>query len=177
MLKIILGVVIATLIGVVAFAFVPKIANANQTPTQIVEDANKLTISITGEVVKPGNYILEEGSTLQDLLDKAGGANNNADSRAYYLDLEVIANEEYYIPPKYDAKDVCSESPIEKVNINDADKDSLMQISGFGDAVSTQLITYRNDNGVFRRLEDIKKVNGIGNATFEKVKNFIYLHE
>ena len=94
MLKIILGVVIATLIGVVAFAFVPKIANANQTPTQIVEDANKLTISITGEVVKPGNYILEEGSTLQDLLDKAGGANNNADSRAYYLDLEVIANEE-----------------------------------------------------------------------------------
>ena len=43
MLKIILGVVIATLIGVVAFAFVPKIANANQTPTQIVEDANKLT--------------------------------------------------------------------------------------------------------------------------------------
>ena len=81
MLKIILGVVIATLIGVVAFAFVPKIANANQTPTQIVEDANKLTISITGEVVKPGNYILEEGSTLQDLLDKAGGANNNADSK------------------------------------------------------------------------------------------------
>ena len=77
----------------------------------------------------------------------------------------------------YDAKDVCSESPIEKVNINDADKDSLMQISGFGDAVSTQLITYRNDNGVFRRLEDIKKVNGIGNATFEKVKNYIYLHE
>ena len=52
-----------------------------------------------------------------------------------------------------------------------------MQISGFGDAVSTQLITYRNDNGVFRRLEDIKKVNGIGNATFEKVKNYIYLHE
>ena len=177
MLKILLGVVIATLIGVVAFAFVPKIANANQTPTQIVEDANKLTISITGEVVKPGNYILEEGSTLQDLLDKAGGANNNADSRAYYLDLEVIANEEYYIPPKYDNSNICSNDPIEKVNINTASKEELMTISGFGEALSTSVISYREENGTFYTLEDVMNVDGIGNAKFNTCKNYIILDD
>lgn len=52
-----------------------------------------------------------------------------------------------------------------------------MMVNGFGDAVTTQLISYRNDNGVFNRLEDIKNVSGIGNATFEKVKNYIYLHD
>lgn len=177
MIKIIIGVAVATIIGIIALTVIPQVTRSNEVPTQVVDDPNKLTIGITGEVVKPGNYILDEGSTLQDLIDKAGGTNNNADDRAYFLDLEVLANEEYYIPPKYDLKDVCSESPIEKVNINEADKESLLQISGFGEAVSTQLIAYRNDNGVFRRLEDIKNVSGIGNATFEKVKNYIYLHD
>ena len=172
MIKIIIGVAVATIIGIIALTVIPQVTRSNEVPTQVVDGPNKLTIGITGEVVKPGNYILDEGSTLQDLIDKAGGTNNNADDRAYFLDLEVLANEEYYIPPKYDLKDVCSESPIEKVNINEADKESLLQISGVGEAVSTQLIAYRNDNGVFRRLEDIKNVSGIGNATFEKVKNY-----
>ena len=51
-----------------------------------------------------------------------------------------------------------------------------MTINGFGDAVTTQLLQYRNDNGIFYTLEDIMDVNGIGNATFAKVKDYIYLH-
>ena len=177
MIKIIIGVVVATIIGIICFTFIPKTTDNPNDPIQDVEEENKISIAISGEVVKPGNYILPEGSTLHDLITKAGGVNNNADDRTYYLDLEVLKNEEYYIAPKYDVKDVCSENPISKVNINDADKEMLMTISGFGDAVSSQLISYRNENGIFYRIEDIKKVNGIGNATFEKVKNYIYLHE
>lgn len=180
MIKIIIGVCVATIIGILAFTLIPKAIssnNNNQSDTTQVDDVNKMTIGITGEVVRPGNYILDEGSSMQDLIDKAGGTNNNADERAYYADFEVQANQEYYIAPKYDAKDVCSENPIEKVNINDADKEELMTISGFGDAVSTQLLQYRSDNGIFYTLESIMDVNGIGNATFAKVKDYIYLHE
>jgi len=114
---------------------------------------------------------------LSDLIDKAGGVNNNADERAYYLEFAVRTNEEYYIAPKYDTKDICSESSISKVNINSADKETLMTVSGIGDAVATQIINYRDANGIFYCLEDLKNVSGIGNATFEKVKNYIYLHE
>lgn len=182
MLKIIIGVVVATLIGIVAFTVIPK-AVQQQTPGTQVTDPNnqtddvKVTIGISGEVVRPGNYILEEGASLQDLIDKAGGTNNNADERAYYANTVVEKNHEYYIAPKYDVKDVCAETPIEKININDADKETLMTVSGFGDAVSSQLLQYRSDNGIFYTLEAIMNVNGIGNATFAKVRDFIYLHE
>lgn len=181
MVKLFIGVLIVTIIGLVAFTVVPKVTDmfSNQTAqtTQAVDDGNKLTIGITGEVVKPGNYILSENATLQDLIDKAGGVNNNADERAYYTEYVVQQNEEYYIAPKYDVKDICSETSISKININSCDKETLMSVSGFGDAVSTQLINYRAENGVFYCLEEIKNVKGIGNATFEKVKNYIYLHD
>ena len=52
-----------------------------------------------------------------------------------------------------------------------------MTISGIGDAIASQIIAHRNENGVFYCLEDLMNVNGIGNATFEKLKDSIYLHE
>lgn len=178
MIKIIIGVCIATIIGIAAFTFLPQIVQpTGGLPTQVVDDSNKITIGISGEVVKPGNYILEEGSTIQDLIDKAGGANSNADARCYFYDTIVEKNMEYYIAPKYDVTDVCSETAISKVNINTADKTELMTVSGFGDTVSSAIIQHRNDNGIFYTLESLMDVSGIGNATFSKVKNYIYLHD
>lgn len=182
MIKLILGVCIATIVGLVAFAFVPKASSGEQNNIQQNGDngngdKNKLTIGITGEVVKPGNYLLDEGATLEDLIEKAGGTNNNADERCYYIDTPIKKNQEYYIAPKYDLKDVCGDTPLKKVNINEADKETLMTVDGFGDAVTTQLLKYRADNGVFYTLESIMEVNGIGNATFSKVKDYIYLHD
>ncbi|MBP5693936.1 MAG: helix-hairpin-helix domain-containing protein [Bacilli bacterium] len=178
MIKIIIGVCIATIIGICAFTFIPQIVSStNNPPSNLVDDSNRITIGINGQVVKPGNYILEEGSSMQDLIDKAGGTNSNADTRCYFAETIVEKNMEYYIPPKYDVTDVCSETAISKVNINEADKTELMKVSGFGDTVSSALIQYRNDNGIFYTIEAIMDVNGIGNATFNKVKNYIYLHD
>ena len=179
MLKIIAIVVVATIIGIVAMNFIPALfgGGGGGDPTQIVDDPNKLTIGITGQVVKPGNYILEPESNLQDLIDKAGGVNSNADERCYYPDLTIEENKEYYIAPKYDLGDICGDEPLIKVNVNDGSKEELMTISGIGDAIASQIIAHRNENGVFYCLEDLMDVNGIGNATFEKLKDSIYLHE
>jgi competence protein ComEA len=68
--------------------------------------------------------------------------------------------------------DVCAIEPINKVNINSDDKEALMSVNGFGSAISDAVITYRADHE-FKRIEDIKNVSGIGNATFEKIKNYI----
>ena len=65
----------------------------------------------------------------------------------------------------------------ELVLVNDGSKEELMTISGIGDAIASQIIAHRNENGVFYCLEDLMDVNGIGNATFEKLKDSIYLHE
>lgn len=174
-----IGVLIVTVVGIIAFSLIPTITSGvnSQVNTQLVEDPNKLTIGITGEIVKPGNYLMDEGSTLAALIDKAGGVNYNADERAYFVDASIDANQEYYIAPKYDSKDICGDTIIQKVNINDSDKDELMTISGIGDAVSTAIINYRNLNGIFYHIEDIMNVTGIGNSTFAKIKDYIYLHE
>ena len=60
-----------------------------------------------------------------------------------------------------------------KININTADKDSLMDLPGIGEAKSQAIIDYRNENGAFNTIEDITNVSGIGEKTFEKIKDRI----
>lgn len=179
-LKIIICVCVATVIGLVVFQFVdPNIGNNN---THIVdsdtENKNKITIGITGQVSKPGDYIFDTKSpTMEDLIGKAGGINTNGDERCFYLEAKVENNISYYIPPKYDTTNICNDQPIKKVNINGAQKEELLTIMGFGDALATSLLSYREANGIFYTIESIMKVNGIGNAKFNTCKNYIILHE
>ena len=61
------------------------------------------------------------------------------------------------------------------VNINTADIDELMQINGIGEVIATEIISYREQNGGFRNIEEIMNVYGIGEARFERMRNFIYV--
>lgn len=60
-----------------------------------------------------------------------------------------------------------------KVNINTATQAQLETLPGIGSSTATKIITYRNKEGTFQKIEDIKKVNGIGEAKFEKMKDYI----
>jgi competence protein ComEA len=174
MFKIIIGVVICTVVLLVVMSQVDKYANQEQDLTSLVGDSNatSLTATITGEVVRPGTYIVNLESTLSALVDAASGVTSNADSDAYDLTYLIENGMSFYIAPEYDNTNACSMSPIVKVNINSANKEQLMSINAIGDTVATSLIDYRASNP-FKRIEDIKNVNGIGPATFEKVKNYI----
>lgn len=59
------------------------------------------------------------------------------------------------------------------VNINTADKETLMTINGIGESKAQKIIEYRNINGYFESIEDIKNVSGIGDSIYEKIKAFI----
>jgi len=52
-----------------------------------------------------------------------------------------------------------------------------MEIPGFGDAIATSLLSYRSSTALFRRLEEIKNVPGIGEATFTKAKDHMTLKD
>ena len=64
---------------------------------------------------------------------------------------------------------------ITKVCINTDDEATLQNVSGISSTIAKAIVSYRSTNGSFKRIEDIKKVSGIGNATFEKIKNYIRL--
>lgn len=71
--------------------------------------------------------------------------------------------------------DSITEKNNSKVSINSASLEELMTLSGIGEAKANAIISYRQENGNFNTLEDIKNVSGIGDAVFEKIKNNITL--
>ena len=61
----------------------------------------------------------------------------------------------------------------DKVNINTASQKDLESLPGVGPATAVKIIEYRKDNGKFKSIEDIKKVRGIGESKFSKIKDLI----
>lgn len=175
MLKIIIAVVIGAIVMIAAFNKVEAASSNNEDTPTSETTTTKYTLSINGEVNKIGTYLINEGGTLGDLITAAGGANNNADNKAYNLDYVLKNNQSFYIAPIYDSADTCSQTPITKVNINDASDVELLTINGVTSKVATNIIAYRTSNGEFKRIEDLKEVSQIGSATFEKMKNYVTL--
>ena len=68
------------------------------------------------------------------------------------------------------------EATIEKININQADLAALSQIKGLGPEMAQNILTYRQEVGAFETPEDLMKVKGIGEKTFEQIKPFISVH-
>lgn len=170
MIKLIIGVIVAAIILIVILQSIdPDVNGGSNSTAEIYE---MLTVSISGEVVKPGTFIVDIDSNLSTLVEAASGLTSNADELAFDLGYLLENNQSFYIAPKYDMSDVCAIEPITKVNINTDNKETLMSVNGFGSAISDAVISYRTDH-VFQRIEDIKNVSGIGNATFEKIKNYI----
>ena len=60
-----------------------------------------------------------------------------------------------------------------KISINSASKEELMTLNGIGESKADAIINYRNENGLFKTIEDLKNVSGVGNSVFEKIKNNI----
>ena len=60
-----------------------------------------------------------------------------------------------------------------KVNINTADSVTLQTIPGIGPSKAARIIEYRESQGRFKKIDDIKNVTGIGDMTFENIKDYI----
>lgn len=178
MFKIIIIAIIVTVVVIGGFSL---IENASVGGTEVTSGLNSeqegtLTVTVSGEVVRPGTYVLTEDSLLEDLLEVASGITGNADARCYYTDYVLEDGMSFYIAPIYDNSDICAVTPIKKVNVNSADKNGLMDISSIGTTLASAILEYR-ETASFRSLEEIKNVDGIGPATYEKVKDYITLKD
>lgn len=181
MLKtIIIGLVI-TVVTIVAFSVIQKSSANNsssgilngETTQEVVEDGD-VKVNISGEINHPGDYSIAPTETLGTLIAMAGGVTSKADSKAYNSSIYIGSYVSFYIPPVSEVPAICVEETIEKVNINLADETELKEV-GFNTSQASNLVAYRQQNGDFQVLEDILNVKGIGEATFNKVKNKICL--
>lgn len=179
MFKTIVIVLIATVVVLVGFAIVDKttghITASQAYNSSSVAKSGGLEVKIEGEISHAGTYLVEEGASLSTLISNAGGVSSNADPKAYDTSLELEDGWSFYIPPLYDNTNACTADPITKVCLNTATADVFSNFSFFTASVSKNIVSYREENGDFKRLEEIKNVTGIGNATWEKCKNYITL--
>jgi len=59
------------------------------------------------------------------------------------------------------------------VNINTAPPEELELLPGIGGSIAQKIIEYRDQNGSFKTIEDIKNISGIGDKKFEDMKKYI----
>ena len=161
------------------------------------KEQNKIKVYITGEVLLPGVYELEEGSRIEDAITVAGGISQNASLKDVNLAYVLEDAMKIYIPNKSEETEqkqivttddasiqsyasitsststISSPSSSSKVNINKASITDLETINGIGPGLAQKIITYREEHGKFSSIDDIKNVSGIGDKKFEKIKDSI----
>lgn len=142
--------------------------------------ATKLVVDISGCVKNPGVYEFEDGTRLHDVIQQAGGLTKEADIDAINQAEPVTDGQKILIPEKLEMMDGDESTTFPqnassngKININQADSMTLQEIPGIGPATAEKIIQYREANGRFQSIEDLKNVSGIGDKTFEKMKDNI----
>jgi len=180
---------IVVLIGLVALG-VGMIAGRKAVKTEsnllekpIVEKPEEpiyITIYVAGAVNNPDVYKLSSDSIVKDAIEKAGGAAKNADLVAINLARRVQDGEEIVVPVKQtqasDSGNTSSTINNGKININNASLEQLETLPGIGEVKGNAIIQYRKGHGLFKNIHDITRVSGIGEKTFEKIKDLIVIY-
>jgi len=155
--------------------------------TEIIENTNSdIVVHILGCVQNPGIVNVPEGSRIIDVISSAGGATSDADfsrinlayivsdaQKIYIPSIYEISNETNYITNSAGENVIDSENNSNTININKASQTELETLPGIGPSTATKIINYRNKNGNFKKIDDIKNVPGIGEAKFNSLKDYI----
>lgn len=151
----------------------------------------KVHVHVCGAVKKAGVYLLSANAIVEDAITAAGGAAKGGAVDYLNLAETVSEGDKIYVPFLEDLDDPygvttqssggtagnadpsSEEGKSTLVNINTADRAQLMTLSGIGETRADAIISYRESNGSFQKIEDIMKVSGIKEGAFEKMKDQI----
>ena len=163
-------------------------AGSAGTGENLTESLAQAAVYVCGAVERPGIVYLPEGSRKAEALEAAGGFSEDADRNYVNLAAKIKDGEQIYFPTL--AEGLVSTELISEaeetgsgeadgkeegaaVNLNTADVAALCTLTGIGEARARDIIRYREQNGRFERREDIMKVSGIKEGTYEKIKEQI----
>jgi len=119
------------------------------------EQLNKIYIG--GAITNPGFYSVRAGDSLEALIQAAGGTTSSADPSGLKLYISEVEKE---VEPQ-------------KIDLNRAEVWLLEALPEIGEILAQRIVDYRQQNGPFQNINELTKVEGIGAATYEKIKDLI----
>ena len=179
-------IIVTSILAVVILAAIFLYEN-NSTEIQIAENVNpvkkEITVYVSGQVKTPAVITLQDNGKLRavDAVNAVGGLTEFADTEIVNLAEPLIDGQHIHIPTKEIIFQEIPAAPNKStnfaqgnfININTADEKELQKIRGVGPVIASRIVEYRNSNGLFKSIDEIKKVRGIGEKTFEKMKDSI----
>lgn len=143
-----------------------------------------VVVDVKGQVALPGVYTLSANKRVLDAITLAGGLLPTADERMLNLAAKLVDEMVIYVPIEGEELSFTGSivqvpgatSDSDLVNINTSDENELMTLSGIGPSKAKAIIFYREENGMFQSIEQLKEVSGIGDQTFEAIKDFISIN-
>lgn len=162
-----------------------EITSTEEENIEETEEKEKIKVHIAGSVVSEGIIELEEGARVADAIDKVGGTTPDANMNQVNLAYKLEDGQKIYIPNQNEEEYKITEGMEgiqtnedinknnELININTATQTELELLPGIGPSTATKIIDYREENGEFETIDDIKNVPGIGEAKYETIKNSI----
>lgn len=174
-------------------------ASVSQTPEPIQEQSQpavEVKVYVCGAVRNPDVYSLDPNMRVADAVDAAGGFTESAGSSYLNLAAKISDGQKIYIPTVSEIEEALTEDGVTAavvnitdtpgvayqdshggddglVDINSADRDTLMTLPGIGQSKADKIIAYREANGGFSTIEDIMLVAGIKEGLYNKVKDKI----
>lgn len=156
------------------------------------ESAAEIFVYVCGAVQSPGVVSLNSGDRLIDAVNAAGGLREDADLNQINLAREAVDGEQITVLTKDEvqAMNVQEESASDQtaqtsdpstsslsqenlININTASATELKELPGVGDVIAENIVRYREENGLFESIDQIKEVSRIGDKIFESIQDMI----
>ena len=136
----------------------------------------KISAYVSGQVKKIAVVELEDNGNLRlvDAINAVGGLTDLADTEAVNLAALLTDGQHIHIPTKeifLRQQSTASDASGDLVNINTADAARLATLKGIGSALAQRIIDYREENGAFKTVDELKNVRGIGEKKFADLKD------
>ena len=148
-------------------------------PASEASTDQNIFVQVSGAVVSPGVYELPGDSRVYAAIEAAGGLLQTADDSDINQAAILEDGQKIYV---YSAEEMAKlqEAAIAEesandglININTADVQLLTTLPGIGENKAKQIVAYRDSNGAFSSIEDIKNVSGIGDGIFNQINSLI----
>nr|WP_307784418.1 ComEA family DNA-binding protein [Salinibacterium sp. SWN139] len=138
-----------------------------------VIETPSLFVHVTGAVARPGLFELAEGSRVIDAIAAAGGFTDDANRDQLNL-ARLLADGEQFAVPAAGADDAAETTASDgRVNLNTADAAALDTLPRIGPAMAARILAWRDANGRFVSIDDLRNVAGIGDATFDGLRDLV----